>query len=42
MPARFGFIGEEADESIKELYLRKKVPDEYRKKGAVNPIKYNY
>lgn len=39
---RFGFIGEEAEKEINELYIRKRVPDEYRKKGASNPIKYNY
>lgn len=39
---RYGFIGKEANEDIKSLYVGKKVPDEYRKKGASNPIKYNY
>jgi uncharacterized protein len=39
---RFGFIGEEAPEKMKELYVGKRVPDEYRKKGAANPIKYTW
>jgi len=39
---RFGFIGEEANKDIQEQYLRKRIPEEYRKKGASNPIKYNY
>lgn len=39
---RYGFIGEEADEQIKNLYLRKRIPDQYRKKGAANPIKYSW
>jgi hypothetical protein len=41
-PGRYGFYGIEADESIKKLYQRKRVPDEYRKKGAANPIKYSF
>jgi hypothetical protein len=41
-PERYGFVGYEADDSIKKIYLRKRVPKEYRKKGAANPIKYNF
>jgi hypothetical protein len=37
---RFGFEGDEASEEIKELYVYKRVPDEYRPKGAANPIRY--
>jgi hypothetical protein len=39
---RFGFIGEEASKEIQAFYLRKRIPEEFRKKGASNPIKYNY
>lgn len=39
---RFGFVGEEAEKEILQKYLRKRIPDEYRKKGASNPIRYNY
>jgi alkanesulfonate monooxygenase SsuD/methylene tetrahydromethanopterin reductase-like flavin-dependent oxidoreductase (luciferase family) len=28
--------------SLKELYVGKQVPDEYRKRGAANPIKYTW
>lgn len=42
LPKRIGFIGEEAPSEICAMYLRKKVPDEYRKRGAANPIKYSY
>ncbi|MBP6740845.1 MAG: hypothetical protein KA146_12685 [Leptospiraceae bacterium] len=42
MLGRFGFIGKDADESVKKQYLMKRVPDSYRKKGAANPIKYTY
>lgn len=39
-PGRWGFVGEEAPEEIKRLYVGKRVPDEYRKRGAANPIRY--
>jgi hypothetical protein len=42
VPGRLGFIGREADDEIKRHYLRKRVPDEYRKQGAANPIKYTW
>jgi len=40
MPGRWGFIGNEAPHAIKEQYLRRRVPDGMRKKGAANPIRY--
>jgi hypothetical protein len=39
---RFGFIGEEAPEQILQLYVGKRVPDQLRKRGAANPIKYGW
>jgi hypothetical protein len=42
MPGRFGFLGREAPDNIKRLYVGKRVPDEYRKRGAANPIKYTW
>jgi uncharacterized protein len=39
-PGRIGFIGREAPAEIHALYVGKRVPDEYRKPGAANPIKY--
>lgn len=42
IPGRFGFVGREADASIKSLYVGKRVPEEFRKKGASNPIKYTW
>jgi len=42
MPGRFGFEGEDAPENIKKLYVGKRVPNEYRKPGAANPIKYTW
>jgi len=41
-PGRHGFIGSEAPEEIRRLYIGKRLPDEYRKRGAANPIKYTY
>ena len=41
-PGRFGFVGKEAPEDIRNLYVGKRVPDEYRKPGAANPIKYTW
>jgi len=41
-PGRLGFVGREAPDDIKRLYVGKRVPDEYRKRGAANPIKYTW
>ena len=42
-PGRFGFTGREASPDIQELYVGKRVPDELRKRGVANPIRYvNY
>lgn len=41
-PGRLGFVGHEAPANIKALYVGKRVPDEYRKRGAANPIKYTW
>lgn len=41
IPGRFGFVGEEAPSEIRNLYVGKRVPDEYRKRGSANPIRYS-
>jgi hypothetical protein len=41
-PGRFGFVGKAAPAQIAELYVDKKVPDAYRRKGAANPIRYTW
>jgi len=41
-PGRFGFIGEEAPLTMRTMYVGKRVPDEYRKPGSANPIKYTW
>jgi hypothetical protein len=42
VPGRLGFVGHEAPEEIKRLYVGRRVPDEYRKRGAAFPIKYTW
>lgn len=41
-PPRLGFVGREAPAELQHLYVGKRVPDEYRKRGAANPIKYTW
>jgi len=41
-PGRLGFKGRKAPPDITGLYVGKRVPDEYRKRGAANPIKYTW
>jgi len=42
LPGRYGFYGVEAGNEIKNMYIGKRVPDEFRKRGAANPIKYTW
>jgi len=42
MPGRMGFVGHEAPAEIRVQYVGKRVPDDYRKPGAANPIKYTW
>lgn len=42
VPNRYEFIGKKADQKITDLYLRRRLPDSFRKKGAANPIRYRY
>lgn len=37
---RIGFIGKKAPETIRSLYYRKRLPEEYRRKGAASPVRY--
>lgn len=39
---RYGFIGSEAPIALQQLYVGKRTPDEFRKRGASNPIKYTW
>lgn len=41
-PGRLGFVGREAPLELKQQYVDRRVPDEYRKRGAANPIKYTW
>lgn len=37
---RWGFVGHEASDEVAKLYLRRRVPDSMRPRGAANPIRY--
>jgi len=37
---RWGFVGEPAEEETARLYMRKRVPEAYRAKGAANPVRF--
>ena len=37
---RIGFEGKEANLELKNMYLRKKLPKSYRKRGAASPVRY--
>lgn len=39
---RLGFIGREASADVKNIYMNKRIPDEYRRRGAANPIRYTW
>ena len=41
-PSRLGFVGREAPPDIQALYVGRRVPDEFRKRGAANPIRYTW
>jgi len=40
--SRYGFVGYEASIEIQQLYIGKRTPDKFRKRGASNPIKYTW
>ena len=42
VPGRLGFVGREAPPEITQLYVGKRVPDKYRKRGAENPVRYTW
>lgn len=39
-PGRWGFVGLEADEETLKHYMRTRIPENIRKKGAANPVLY--
>jgi hypothetical protein len=42
VPGRYGFVGHEAPDELRQRYVGKRVADIYRRPGAANPIKYTY
>lgn len=41
-PGRWGFIGRDAPASVAKQYLRHRLPNSMRKRGAANPVKYTF
>lgn len=41
-PGRLAFVGRQAPAELRAEYVGRRVPDEYRKRGAANPIKYTW
>lgn len=39
-PTRIGFVGREVDAATRARYVRRRVPDRFRAKGAQNPVRY--
>ena len=40
LAGRWGFEGKRVEPATEERYIRKRVPEEYRRKGAANPVRY--
>jgi hypothetical protein len=41
-PERYGFEGKEAEPDFKAQYVGKRIPSEYRKRGAASPVRYTW
>lgn len=42
LPGRIGFVGRKAPAEIIKVYVDKRVPNKYRKRGAANPVRYTW
>ena len=40
IPDRFGFVGQPAEREVESLYIKRRVPDKFRRKGAANPVRF--
>lgn len=40
LPTRIGFVGKEADPPVVARYKGKRVPDQFRARGAANPVRF--
>lgn len=40
IPGKYGFVGKEAEDEVWNLYVRKRVPARFQKKGAITPVRY--
>jgi hypothetical protein len=41
-PERFEFRGEELDNEVARRYVGKLIPEQFRRRGAANPIRYGW
>lgn len=39
IPGRIGFVGVPAEAAVKSLYVNRRVPEKFRRKGAANPVR---
>ena len=39
-PNRWGFVGDDAERETWDYYVRKRVPEKYRRKGSQSPVRY--
>lgn len=42
LPGRLGFVGQRAPKDLRDFYVGKRIPDDFQKRGASNPIKYTW
>ena len=40
IPDRFGFVGRPAEREAESLYIKRRVPDKFRRKGAANAVRF--
>ncbi len=40
IPDRWGFVGDPAEDAVWQHYVRKRVPEQYRRRGAANPVRF--
>lgn len=41
-PGRLGFEGKDAPEKTRKMYIGRSIPQDFRKRGAANPVKYTW
>ncbi|MDR3236909.1 MAG: hypothetical protein LBT84_00220 [Spirochaetia bacterium] len=41
-PGRHGFVGTRAEKDIEDIYIGKRIPDSFKKKGVANSVRYTF